>query len=146
MEFRGSIIIKKPINLVTELFAASNSLKEYQDGFVRKELQSGREGEVGATSRMYYKYGDQDMILKETIVSNNLPHSFEAFYQHQHMDNTMKCRFIALGESATKYEYEIKYTRIDWIMPKLIAILFPGMYRKQGAKWMEQFKDFVEKQ
>jgi hypothetical protein len=28
----------------------------------------------------------------------------------------------------------------------LMAILFPGIYRKQGEKWMKQFKEFVEKQ
>ena len=62
------------------------------------------------------------------------------------MDNTMKCRFIALNKNETRYEYEFEYTRINWVMPKLIAILFPSMYRKQGEKWMKQFKEFVEKQ
>jgi len=27
-----------------------------------------------------------------------------------------------------------------------MAILFPSMYRKQGEKWMKQFKEFAEKQ
>lgn len=146
MKFKGSIEIKKPILLVTELFADTNSLKEYQDGFVRKELVSGQEGKNGAISKMYYKYGSRDMILTETIINNNLPDSFEAFYHHKHMDNTMKCQFKALDTNLTKYEYEFEYTRMNWIMPKLIAILFPGMYRKQGEKWIRQFKEFVERQ
>ena len=146
MKYAGSIVINKPIALVTKLFADSKNLKEYQDGFIKKELQSGQEGENGAVSKMYYKYGNRDMILTETIVSNNLPVSFEATYHHKHMDNTMYCRFTAIDDNKTKYEYEFEYTRISWIMPKLIAILFPGMYRKQGDKWMQQFKNFVEKQ
>ena len=146
MKYKGSIEINKPIELVTRLFADSKNLKEYQDGFVRKELISGQDGENGAVSKMYYQYGNRDMILTETVLNNNLPVSFEAFYHHQHMDNTMKCQFKAMGPNLTKYEYEFEYTRISWVMPKLMAILFPGMYRKQGDKWMRQFKEFVEKQ
>jgi len=146
MKYSGSIEINKPQELVTKLFADTGNLKEYQDGFVRKELKSGKEGENGAVSKMYYKYGNRDMILTETIVNNNLPDYFEAFYHHKHMDNTMKCHFKALDANRTKYRYEFEYTRINWVMPKLIAMLFPGMYRKQGEKWMKQFKEFVEKQ
>jgi len=146
MKYAGSIEINQPIALVTSLFADPNSLKEYQDGFVKKELQSGQAGEKGAVSKMYYQYGKRAMVLTETVVANNLPDSFEAFYHHQHMDNTMKCTFTALGENKTRYDYAYEYTRLNWVMPRLIAILFPSVYRKQGDKWMQQFKDFVERQ
>jgi len=146
MKFKGSLNINKEIGLVTSLFADSNSLKEYQDGFVKKELQSGQEGKVGAVSKMYYKSGKREMVLIETIVSNELPNSFEANYHHKHMDNSMKCTFSKINANKTLYQYEFEYTRIDWFLPKLFAILFPGMYRKQGEKWMRQFKEFVEKQ
>ena len=86
------------------------------------------------------------MILTETVTENNLPNSFEASYYHKHMDNTMKCTFTEINENQTRYEYEFEYTRINWFLPKLMAILFPSMYRKQGEKWMQQFKVFAEKQ
>ena len=146
MKYIGSLEINKPIELVTKIFADPKHLKEYQDGFVRKELQSGQEGENGAVSKMVYKYGKRDMILIETIVSNQLPNTFEAFYHHKHMDNTMICKFTSLEVNKTRYDYEYEYTRMSWIMPKLIAILFPSVYRKQGENWMQQFKKFVEKQ
>jgi hypothetical protein len=131
--------------LVARLFADPANLKEYQDGFKRKELISGESGKNGAVSKMYYDDGKRKMELTETITSNNLPDSFEAFYHHKHMDNTMKCNFTALDENSTRYDYEFEYTRIDWVMPKLMAVLFPGMYRKHGDKWMQQFKEFVER-
>ncbi|OAN60574.1 hypothetical protein A8B79_08605 [Balneola sp. EhC07] len=145
MKHSGSIVINKSIELVARLFADPANLKEYQDGFQRKELISGESGKNGAVSKMYYDDGKRKMELTETITSNNLPHSFEAFYHHKHMDNTMKCNFTALDENSTRYDYEFEYTRIDWVMPKLMAVLFPGMYRKHGDKWMQQFKDFVER-
>ncbi len=146
MKFKGFKDINQNIDKLAELFADPNNLKEYQDGFISKELLSGEEGEDGAVSKMYFKHGKRDMELIETITANKLPNSFEASYHHKHMDNTMKCTFTALDNNKTRYEYEFEYTRINWFMPKLIAILFPGMYRKQGEKWMNQFKEFAEKQ
>lgn len=146
MKYKGSLIINQPREKVVTLFLDENSLHEYQDGFVKKELQKGVSGQNGAESIMYYKYGKRDMILKETIVNNKLPESFEAFYHHKHMDNTMKCRFTEITPQKTRYDYEYEYVRMNWVLPRLIAILFPGVYRKQGEKWMNQFKEFVEKQ
>lgn len=85
------------------------------------------------------------MELVETIDANLLPEQFEATYHHKHMDNTMKCTFIELDENRTRYNIEIVYTRIDWVMPRLMAILFPGMFRKPAQRWLDNFKALVEK-
>jgi len=146
MDYQGSVIINRPREIVTALFMNSDYNKEYQDGFIKKEIIEGIAGEDGAVSKMYYKYGKRDMILTEIVTKNNLPNSFEASYYHKPMDNTMKCTFTEIGKNQTRYEYEFEYTRINWFLPKLIAILFPSMYRKQGEKWMQQFKIFAETQ
>ena len=144
MKFTGSIEIAKPRSEVVKYFADPQYLGNFQDGFVRKEHVQGEAGQDGAVSKMFYKYGSRDMELIETITANRLPDSFEASYHHKHMDNIMKCRFVSIGEDKTRYEYEFEYTRISWVLPRLMAILFPGMYRRQGEKWMRQFKEFVE--
>lgn len=146
MKFKGSIEIHKQRPMVCRLFIDPDSLKHYQDGFVRKDLVSGEPAQDGAVSKLYYVYHNRPMELTETIQSNNLPDSFEAFYHHKHMDNTMLCRFIALDESSTRIEYEFEYVRISWVLPKLMFLLFPGMFRKQGEKWMRPFKEYVESQ
>ena len=144
MKIKGSIDINKPQKKVAELFADPDNLKYYQDGFLRKVGVSGQAGQDGAVSKLYYQYGKREMELTETITANRLPDSFEAYYHHKHMDNTMKCRFVPVDANKTRYEYEIEYTRINWVMPKLMAILFPGVYRKQVEKWMRQFKAYVQ--
>jgi len=146
MKHKGSIEISQTFEKVAALFSNPENLKEYQDGFVKKELISGSQGEVGAISKMTYLHGKQDMILIETITKNELPHSFEANYHHRHMDNTMKCNFVAIDDTTTRYEFEYEYTRIDWVLPKLMALLFPSMYRKPAEKWLRQFKEFAERQ
>ncbi len=146
MKFKGSVDIAKPREIVVKYFADPQYLGEYQDGFVSKELLSGEPGQNGAKSKMLYKQGKRAIELTETILSNKLPDAFDAEYHHIHMDNFMRCKFIQIDANNTRYEYEFEYTRINWFMPKLFAILFPSMYRKQGEKWMKQFKVFIEKQ
>jgi len=146
MKFQGSIEINQSREKVVQLFADNQKLKDWQDGLQSKKLISGLEGQNGAISMMYYENGKHKMELRETILKNNLPHTFEAFYHHKHMDNTMKCWFTEVENGKTLYKTEVEYTRINWIMPKLMAILFPSMYRKQAQKWMDNFKALAEKQ
>lgn len=146
MKIKGSIDINKPQSVVAELFADPAHMGEYQDGFLRKELISGDMGQEEAVSKIYYQYGKHEMELTETITLNQLPDRFEAHYHHVHMDNTMVGVFVSIDDHTTRYEYEFEYTRFNWVMPRLIAILFPGVYRRQVEKWMRQFKAFVEKQ
>lgn len=145
MKYEGYIDINKPVQEVVDFFASTDNQKKWQDGFIKKEQLKGNDRESGAEIKLYYQFGKRDMILTESVFVNNLPNSFESFYHHKHMDNTMKCSFTPLSDEKTRYQYEFEYTRISWVMPKLMAILFPGIYRKQGEKWIKQFKEAIEK-
>ncbi len=144
MKFKKSVDINQSLEKVVTLFKDSANLKYWQEGFVKKVLLEGNEGEDGAVSMLYYESTGHKMELRETIISNDLPNSMEAFYHHKHMDNTLKNSFEPIDENTTRYTNEVEYTRINWVMPRLMAILFPGVYRKPIAKWMTNFKDFAE--
>ena len=146
MKFETSIEIEAPREIVCAYFSNPKYLGEYQDGFVSKTLLEGAEGEKDAKSLMHYKQGKRSLELTETILENQLPDLFSGFYHHVHMDNTMTCRFSEISENRTLYRSEFEYVRISWVMPKLMFMLFPKMFKKQGEKWMIQFKEFVEKE
>ena len=78
MKVQGSIDVDKSRDEVVKYFADPSYLGEFQDGFEKKELIEGTQGQAGAVSKMYYKYGKQEMELTETITLNQLPDSFEA--------------------------------------------------------------------
>lgn len=145
MKFYSSVEINKPREMVVRYFADPQYLGEYQDGFINKELVSGKAGQNDAISKMFYKQGKREMELTETILNNALPEYFEADYHHSHMDNNMKCTFTRVDSKTTLYEAEYEYYRVAF-MPKIMMTLFPGMFRKMGQKWMDQFKTFVERQ
>ena len=146
MKFVCSVTIQKPRDLVVKYFADPMYLAEYQEGFIKKELLSGIEGQTGAISKMYYKMGKGEMELTETITHNNLPETFAAQYHHKSTDNTMLCKFIAIDTQSTQCNWEIKYTAMRGFMINLMKILFPGVFKKQVEKWLNNFKAFVEKQ
>ncbi|RAJ17212.1 SRPBCC family protein [Olleya aquimaris] len=142
MTFNCSIDINESVEKVSEIFLNPDNLKYYQDGFIKKELISGSAFKKGAKSKMYYK----KLELIETILNNDLPNEFFALYEHKHMTNTMKVSLIALEENKTRYITEIEYSKFNGAFIKLIARLFPGMFKKQVQKWLNQFKIYVESQ
>jgi len=145
MNFTCKIDIDLPIDKVIDLFDNVDNLKEWQDGFLREEPISGIPKAPDSKSRIFFKQGKGEMQLVETIIVNDLPNERIAQYVHEHMTNLKTDRFISLCESQTRWESEIDYIKFNGFMPKLMAMLFPGMFKKPPQKWMEQFKVFAEK-
>ena len=146
MKFICSVTIHKPKEMVAKLFANPDFLGEYQEGFLRKVIVSGKSFEVDTISKMYYKMGKGEMELTETVLTNNLPNSFSAFYFHKHTENTMTSTFTSIEENSTLYEAEIHYLKFKGVVVKLMKLIFPSMFKKQVQKWLDNFKVFAEKQ
>lgn len=144
MELRNEIIIDAPMEFVASYIRRSDHFDKWQDDFQSATLLEGNKNEVGAKTRMLYKFGKSDMELIETVRSNNLPNSFEALYEHKHMDNTMYSSFEDQGNGKTLYATQVNYIELKGLMIKIMAKLFSGKFKKGPEKWMQQFKTFVE--
>lgn len=146
MKFTCTVTIFKPKAIVAELFANPEFLGEYQEGFLRKDHISGDVGQDRAVAKLYYTMGKGQMELTETILQNELPNRFLAQYHHKFTDNTMCSVFTAINEHTTRYDAEIHYTAIRGLMPKFMKTIAPSFFKKQVQKWLNNFKNFVEKQ
>jgi uncharacterized membrane protein len=144
MKFTSTVVIDAPREKVVELFQDVSKFKEWQEGFVSLEHLSGLAGTLGAKSKIVYKSGKHVTELTETIIVNYLPNEKSALYEHEHMVNTMKNRFKPLGAGQTRYDAEIEYTQFIGFMPRMMALLMPGVFRKQVQKRLDRFKTFVE--
>ncbi|NND94765.1 MAG: SRPBCC family protein [Flavobacteriales bacterium] len=144
MKYQCSVDIDAPIHLVVNLWKDESLFGKWQDGFQSTELLEGLADEVGAKSKIIYQQGNKRLELKETIISNSLPEEKTARYDHVHMSNTQTSRFESLSENRTRYISEVDYISFHSLLPKLMAKLFPSMFKKQSQKWMNQFKGFVE--
>lgn len=143
MKYTCTIEIDAPIDKVVELWSNEDHFKEWQDGFESIEHLDGEAHIVGAKSKIILG-GKVRIELIETIISMNLPAKKVALYEHIHMNNTQASRFKAISADRTLYESEVDYTEFKGFMIKIMAKLFPGKFKAQSQKWMDQFKDFVE--
>tara|TARA_Y100001934_G_scaffold221476_1_gene264041 strand:+ start:153 stop:632 length:480 start_codon:yes stop_codon:yes gene_type:complete len=144
MKFVCSVTIQAPRDRVVAPGQDPDHLDEWQDGFLGLEPVTGQPGSAGSKTKLMYKTGKRKITLLETIVTNDLPDWFIGTYETEAMTNTMINHFTAVDEHHTRWDAEIEYTRIGALIPRILAVLVPGMFRKQTQKWLDQFKVFAE--
>jgi len=146
MKYKCTVEINAPIKKVVNLWCDENHFEKWQDGFHSIECISGKVNSVGAKSKILLQQGKKKMELIETIITNDLPNEKKALYEHIHMTNTQTTKFESVSEGRTLYISEVEYTKFIGLIPNLMAIFFPGVFKKQSQKWMNQFKMFAENQ
>lgn len=144
MKYTCTTIIDLPLNKVIELWKDESKFAAWQDGFESIELLSGTPNKKGAKSNIVLTSKRGKIELLETILESNLPHEKTALYEHKHMTNTQTTRFKELGDNRTQYLSEVEYTQFNGFMIKLMARMFPGKFKEQSQKWLNQFKEFAE--
>lgn len=143
MKYTCTVLIKKPIQEVVDLWSDESYFNQWQDGFKSSTLLSGIANTEGAKSKLILN--DKRYIeLIETIITSNLPHEKTALYEHSHMTNTQSSKFKAIDEHTTEYTSEVEYIKFNGLFITLIAKLFPKKFKAQSQKWMDQFKTFSE--
>ena len=144
MTYTCSVEINAPIEKVVELWENEEHFSDWQDGFEYIEHLEGTAHTKGAVSRIVLN-AHTEIELIETIIHINLPEEKLALYEHKHMTNTQSSRFESLENGGTLFTSEVEYTKFNGIMIKLMAIFFPGKFKAQSQKWLDQFKVFAEK-
>ena len=144
MKFQCQVDIDLPVEQLLKVWENPDNLVHWQDGFISYEFLEGEPGAVGSTMQFRYKMGRREMVLVEIILENDLPRVFSGRYDAKPMTNTMTNSFESISSSTTRWNTEVEYTRISGFMPKLFALIMPGMFKKQVQKWLNQFKAFAE--
>ena len=144
MKYKCTIEIELPINKVIRLWTDENHFVNWQDGFQSIKHYEGEPNTVGAKSKIIIHQGKIVNELIETILTNNLPQEKKALYEHVHMVNSQTTRFERVSDQKTTYISEVDYLKFNGLMPKVMATFFPGMFKKQSKKWMNNFKEFAE--
>lgn len=144
MKYTCTVDISLTFHECANLWADERHFHLWQDGFQSIIPLEGKPSEVGSTATILLEQGKRKMELKETILTNNLPQEKKALYEHIHMSNTQTTKFEKIDEDHTRLISEVEYTQFNGFMPKMMGKLFPGMFKKQSQKWLDQFKAFAE--
>ena len=145
MKYGIDMEIDVPLDKVIELFDNPDNLKEWQPGLVSFEHLSGTPGEVGAKSKLLYKMGKKDVEMIETITERNLPEMFSGTYDAKGVHNEIWNRFVAIDENRTRWEFKTEF-QVEGFMMKLMVLLMPFMFKSQSRKFMQNFKEFAERE
>ncbi len=144
MKFTCSISIAAPREKVVALFSDFDSKTEWQTGFESEELFKGKDGEKGSQKRLKFINRGKPMQLIETVLLNDLPNEFVGLYEHKHMTNSMKSVFKDLPDGRCGYSAYVEYTRFSGFFPRLLAKMFPEMFKRQVENWMDNLKQLAE--
>ena len=146
MEYVCSVIINKPIQVVVDLWDNKSNYKNWIAYFSHVNYVSGLPGMIDSVSEIIYNYGNSELILKETILHNNLPHEKTVLIEVNGDLIEQGNSFVAIDENRTEYIQKIKHLKT-----KLQAnIFFSGVQKKasmkQNKKILDSLKKYIESQ
>lgn len=143
MKYTCKIEINRPIEQVIERFDSIDNMYKWMKGLQKIEPISGIQGEVGAKMKLTFQMGKRSMEMIETITVKDLPNEFSGTYDAQGVHNIVKNYFKVIDNDRTLYYTEQEFQFKGFM--KIIGMLFPGAFKRQSMKYLEDFKEFVEK-
>ncbi|WP_181782928.1 SRPBCC family protein [Pseudonocardia pini] len=153
MKYTVSIEIAQPRERVVQLLADPAHLPAWLRGLVLHEPLNGTHGQVGTTSRVVLRTGQQTMEGTETITrrepvdlqgfpGDGVVH-FDREIVAEGMWNAARERLTEAGPGTTRWESENEY-RFSGVLMRLAAPLLRGVFRTQSLRHMQDFKAFAE--
>jgi uncharacterized membrane protein len=142
MKYTSKIEIDRPINEVIELFDNVDNMYKWMKGLQSIEPISGVQGEVGTKMKLNFEMGKRKMDVIETITAKDLPREFSGTYDANGVHNIVKNFFEPVNDQKTVYTTKQEFHFKGFM--KLIGLLFPGAFKKQSMKYLEDFKTFAE--
>lgn len=128
---------------IVTLFDNPNNYPSWMEGLLSIKVIEGKVGEVGTKSLFRFKMGNKEMEMTETILVKNLPDEYKVGYTANGVSNTVKSTFSELDPERTLY---ITYNEFEFTgFMKFIAFIMPGSFKKTSQKYLDDFKNFVER-
>jgi hypothetical protein len=145
MKYTVSVDILVPRDRVIALFDDAANLKRWMPGMRGFEHLSGVPGQPGAKSRLTFLHKGRELVMTETITQRQLPDRYDHVYEMNGTENAASHRFFVTGPDSTRWEQTTSF-EFSGLLMKAMALLAPGMFKKQTLMYMECFKTFAESQ
>lgn len=153
MKYTVSIEIAQPRERVVELLADPAQLPKWLRGLVLHEPLDGEHGQVGTTSKVVLKMGQQEFEGTETITRREpadlrgIPSNTVVHYDRELVAKGMwsaaRERLTEAGPDTTLWSSENEY-RFSSLPMRVVGQVMRGSFRKQSRQHMLDFKAFAE--
>ena len=127
---------------ILELMDDPDNLFKWQEGIQSFDIVSGEQGQVGTVSKQRHKMGKREIEMTETITARNLPDEFSAVYEADNVWNQIENFFSENADGSTHWKLTSEFRCTGFM--KVMCWVFPGMFKKQTQKFMNDFKNFAE--
>ena len=145
MRYQLELEINVPRERVVELFLDPDNLQQWQPDLISfEQIGTGEPREVGAKSKQIHRMGKREIEMIETVTVNNSPEELAAIYEAEGVWNLISNRLTETAEGTTRWVLDSHF-KFSSLMMKLMALLLPGMFKKQTLTFMQRFKEFAEK-
>ncbi|MFC8046831.1 SRPBCC family protein [Nocardia sp. NPDC057353] len=154
MKYTNSIEIALPRERVAQLLADPANMPKWLRGLVSHEPVRGEHGQLGTESKVVLRTGNRETEATETITRRDpadlteIPEDVVVHFDREiagpGMWSVTRDRLTAAGPEATRWESDSEYRFDGWVM-RLFGVVWPGAFRKQSQRHMEDFKAFAER-
>jgi hypothetical protein len=145
MRYQLELEIDAPRRRVVELFLDPGNLQQWQPDLVSfKQIGPGAPRAVGTKSKQIHRMGKRELEMIETITVYNPPEEFAATYEAEGVSNLIINRLTETTGGTTRWVLDSHF-KFSSLMMRLMALLLPGMFKKQTLTFMQRFKEFAEK-
>ncbi|HAA12691.1 MAG TPA: SRPBCC family protein [Cytophagales bacterium] len=142
MKYTVSVDIQAPRQQVVDRFQDPEDIKKWQPDFVGFKVLSGEPGQKGSKTELTHQMGRRRVVMEETILENQLPERFDAYYAAPGAKNWIENHFTALDKQTTRWVMHSEFKCSGFL--RVMAALAPGMFRKQSQKTLDLFKTMME--
>ena len=143
MKYTTEITVDLPRGEFMKKFDNAENMKHWQKGLKSYKVLSGPPGQEGSKMELQFQMGKRELVMVETIITNNLPYEFHVTYDAKGAHNIQKNFFKDLDGQSTLWISESEF-QFSGIFMKLMALLMPGAFKKQTLEYLECFKAFAE--
>jgi len=143
MKYSSSIIIHAPLSFTVDVFSNPEQLTQWQKGLVEVNPISGNYGEEGYEGHLKFEMGKRVLEMTEKVEKSNLPRMQSNVYQTKGVFNRVVTRFEEVSSDQTRCITDHEFVFSSFGM-KFFALLMPGAFKKQSAKYLKDFKSLVE--
>lgn len=142
MRLRFELVVERPRDEVWGAYDDPQNLAKWQPTLRASGVQSGRQGQVGAVSRLVYEEEGRRILMLETITGRREPESMSATYDTSMLANHLWLGFEPLDEARTRMSIDAEI-RFKGLRMPLGFFLGKSVSRRLRADF-ERFKLLLE--
>ena len=142
IKFEEEIVINSNIDSISMILNNPSKIDNYMPGVEKYSLKKGDLGRKGAVAEIRINSEGNDIILKETIIYNNLPNEIKISYEADGVYNVVKYKLQVLTNNKVRLNY-IQEFKFNGYM-KFVGFFMESALRNQSRVYLDNFKNFIE--